>query len=122
MVKRLQKIRIYNMKNKRVSYKSSDNTNPNDLQSILHKSLPEKSKDLEKLLEELYQHLLSLKRGRPDYSSIDPFEKRIEQVKYKMDYKRSQKLKSREIIFLIIGVIGAIATVMNIIQRLFKLF
>ncbi|MHA1309033.1 MAG: hypothetical protein ACTSQN_17315 [Candidatus Heimdallarchaeota archaeon] len=110
------------MKNKRVSYKSSDNTNPNDLQSILHKSLPEKSKDLEKLLEELYQHLLSLKRGRPDYSSIDPFEKRIEQVKYKMDYKRSQKLKSREIIFLIIGVIGAIATVMNIIQRLFKLF
>jgi len=110
------------MKNKRGSHKSSENTNSNELPSILHKSLPEKPKDLEKLLEELYQHLLSSEHDRPDYSSIDPFEKRIEQVKNKIDYKKSQKLKRREIIFLIIGIIGAIATIMNIIKRLFNLF
>lgn len=100
------------MKNSKDSQKTNRNTNHTDLPPILSDPLPTKIQELEKVGDKLYQKLLS-PHGRPDYSLVDPIEERIKQVEFNIGLINSRKLKKREIIFLIIGIIGAITGILS---------
>jgi len=100
------------MKNSNDSQKTNRNANHTDLPPILSGPLPTKIQELEKMRDELYQKLLS-PHGHPDYSLVDPIKERIKQVEFKIELINSRKLKKREIIFLIIGIIGAITGILS---------